>query len=1047
MADARVDESYLARREEDDSPLRQELQQRGESPDPTPLPSRGVLGDIGVGLTEAPMQALGGVRDAVVEAGRAVESLADFVFSGTGLPKGPKLQVQLPKVGEAETTTAGLVRSTAQFLTGFVPFMRATRAVGITGLITRGAVAGAATDLTVFDPQSPRVANMLQQLAPALRNPVTDYLAAAPDDTDAEGRFKNALEGLALGGMADGLFRALRAIKLSGRASRVLDAEAAAAKALDDVPYPPMPESPRTLSGGAPTEAPPRRPTEPGAAPKGLEAGQADTFESIAERYRHEVNVQRRGQRTHAQAAAEAAESGMTLDDVRAIMPGTAMNDTQAVAVVKSLVDSGRSLKRLARGVVTGEPEALRGFLEQLYLHAQIDPKRLGVIAESGRTLSVMNEPVSGMNRFLRQFEELFQNATKGITPERLARMVDALETPEQMTVFARQLTKPAGIDYFIEAWINGLLSGPQTHVVNFLSNMGTALWAVPERALAARLAGDGVARGEATQLMVGMVGALQDAFQLAWHAMRTGESTFGGAKTEMRHRTITAENLNASGTMGRAVDLLGEVIRLPGRALIGGDEFFKIINYRGELRAHASREATSIAAGEGLQGTAKSKRVATLMHEILSDPPERIARDAQNLALYRTFTKELGDAGSAVQQALRSHPGLRIIMPFFRTPVNLAKYVFERTPLGLVADQPLLRALMPEMAANLRAGGARRQLALSQASLGSAVMGVFGTMAIGGLVTGGGPQKNRAQWLETHQPYSLKIGGTWISYNRLDPVGMIIGLAADASLAMAGMRDDDKDGLATALTLALAKNITSKTYLRGLVSAVNALADPERYSANVLRQFAGGLVPFSSLVSTAERATDPTLREARTMVDYVMSRIPGLSATLYPRVNRWGEDIVPGTTGWWVVDVLNPFYVKDVKEDPVADEIVRLRMTLGLAPEQLDGIELTDEQLYRFRRLDGKEVQIGGQSFKERLAGLIESDVYRRMTDEGRQARIAHWVDRYRTRARAQLLQEFPALRDTVEGERRRRRRIFDRSAEPSDAGVLSILPGTLGR
>ena len=45
-----------------------------------------------------------------------------------------------------------------------------------------------------------------------LSNPLFDYLASDPDDTFWEGRFKNAIEGVALGGVAEGIFRTARYI-------------------------------------------------------------------------------------------------------------------------------------------------------------------------------------------------------------------------------------------------------------------------------------------------------------------------------------------------------------------------------------------------------------------------------------------------------------------------------------------------------------------------------------------------------------------------------------------------------------------------------------------------------------------------------------------------------------------------------------------------------------------------------------------------------------------------------------------------------------------
>lgn len=78
--------------------------------------------------------------------------------------------------------------------------------------VTRGAVAGA----VVIDPHEERLSNLVEQF-PVLSSPVTRYLAASPDDSDAEGRFKNALEGigmdLAIIGVFTASMKALRLVK------------------------------------------------------------------------------------------------------------------------------------------------------------------------------------------------------------------------------------------------------------------------------------------------------------------------------------------------------------------------------------------------------------------------------------------------------------------------------------------------------------------------------------------------------------------------------------------------------------------------------------------------------------------------------------------------------------------------------------------------------------------------------------------------------------------------------------------------------------------
>lgn len=71
--------------------------------------------------------------------------------------------------------------------------------------LVRGALAGG----VVVDPHEARLSDLVESY-PALQNPVTDYLASDPSDSAAEGRFKNALEGI---GVDIALVSAVKAIR------------------------------------------------------------------------------------------------------------------------------------------------------------------------------------------------------------------------------------------------------------------------------------------------------------------------------------------------------------------------------------------------------------------------------------------------------------------------------------------------------------------------------------------------------------------------------------------------------------------------------------------------------------------------------------------------------------------------------------------------------------------------------------------------------------------------------------------------------------------
>ena len=110
-------------------------------------------------------------------------------------------------LGHSDNMIAGFLESTTQFLTGFIPAAGIVSKLGTVGkglTVGKAALAGAITDATVFDGDDERLSNLIQSV-PALQNPITEFLQSSPDDSEIAGRLKNAIEGLGLGMIADGV--------------------------------------------------------------------------------------------------------------------------------------------------------------------------------------------------------------------------------------------------------------------------------------------------------------------------------------------------------------------------------------------------------------------------------------------------------------------------------------------------------------------------------------------------------------------------------------------------------------------------------------------------------------------------------------------------------------------------------------------------------------------------------------------------------------------------------------------------------------------------
>ena len=1042
-----------------------------------PVPDRQAPGVV----TSVATQAVGGVRDAIVQAGQGLNAMTQWLRENTpvgALPKGPELQITLPPVREAKGAVEGVVRSGAQFLTGFIPLFRAARGAGLAAGVA-GAAAGVATDVAVFDPHDPRISNLINDMAPALRTPVTEYLAAKPGDSQAEGRFKNALEGLALGGVADGIFRAVKAVKharalkpeeLKQAAREAVTSEAGYVATGKPAPAAPTPTvTPRPVvdvkRAATPEEMKAFLEADPTAIVVGDRAlkigweqlgdqqGLEDVINRTTQVFRGQIEAARRGKISDADLRTLAANLGMSPEDFLSRRAGTAMNAEQSLALINLLGASAKRLRGLAQQVTAGNLEARQAMLDQLGLHAAIQEQAFGVRAEAGRALRVWGMNADGTVAHAAALGKEIDRMRAGMAgaqvtgqldAERLAHAIVSVDDPAKLAKLTRDATKPGYMDMFMELWINQLLSNPVTHAANVASNMITAFWAIPERALAAQLSpsGAGVVRGEAGAMFWGLMNGTMDALRLAGKALRDGAPVRPGTKMEgyTRH-AISGANLEITGGLGKAIDLAGTATRLPSRFLMAADEFFKSVNFRMELHAQAMRQAT----GEGLEGPALAQRVATLVQD--SDFLARVKPIADEFAEYQTFTNALGDTGSAVAAFRDSHPAAKLILPFLRTPTNIFKYIGHRTP--------YLNRAFAEVRADLAAGGSRADLARARVQLGGMVMSTFSVLAASGYVTGRGPRDPnlRREWLESHQPYSIKIGGQWVSLNRLGPHGDMIGMAADFASMVGELHEVDAMQLAAAAALSVSNNMLSKTYVKGLGDIMEAINSPVDKAGDALRRFTVSLVPIvgaSGLRQVARTgvpgliAADPTLKDARSMMDAVLERVPGYSSTVRPRLNLWGEPITLG--GGLGPDIVSPLYTKSAAPQPVSDEMVRQGVSVSMParsidgrapsekdplrePRASDGVPLEDDEYEKYVKLAaGHGLGEGIPTLKEAVAALIASPGYQAIEANGPDSKkaeaIRQLIAKYRTAAQGKLIADSPALQAQIFKKRQERAR-----------------------
>jgi hypothetical protein len=662
--------------------------------------------------------------------------------------------------------------------------------------------------------------------------------------------------------------------------------------------------------------------------------------------------------------------------------------------------------------------------------------------------------------------------------------------------------------------FINNLVSSSQTIIgVQMLSNILTTALAPIERAAGGRF-------GDALKLYKHYLTSFVESMNIAKSALKENRPIglgrrYDGLQTPTISRnTIPALQKLANKVGEKPVDFATSALGFPLRGIQAGDEFFKQLNYRAQLKtaveASLARQGisgtaasaemqkamdTAIVNGEfvtnerliqeGWQEAAKTtdpKDVKAMMKKALEyrkakwDELEGIVPSFTNHADRATFlAKEItlqaesrsgmfGDAAEVIKSGVKRFPPARLFLPFVSTPINALFYAGDRLVAPAQAVSYLIGEITNSHGAMVKVGEtlgfpaktmdwlkhnhsrmykdlssgdpAIRADAVGRATTGAAMIGVGYALAMGGLITGHGPKnrEERITWIAAgNQPYSVKVGDTWFSYSRLDPLSTMLGSVADLFMAASYTRDDEESldrltSVMNALWFSTTNNLTNKSYLQGVKSFLEMMTgqDPSRFQKWAKQQVAGGWMPFGSAVGTVANAVDPTRRSVDAdfmdgILDSVVNRVPGLS-TNEPVRDAFGKPVLRADQ--LGPDVLSPIAKTAVKNDIISKEFEALGRSFNAPSKTQQGLNLTkidigpNRTAYdRFQELAG-EVKIGGKNLEEAMQELLTSARYQQasaystdMVESPRVYMVRALFSKYRQRAFRQLKKESPVL------------------------------------
>jgi hypothetical protein len=615
--------------------------------------------------------------------------------------------------------------------------------------------------------------------------------------------------------------------------------------------------------------------------------------------YKGAIDKERRGVQSVADTRKLADELGLTEKKLLSKNP-MAANAEYVTAARDVLATSARRLTDI-RNKIGDNPsdEQLAGWLEAMNQHAMVQAEVSRLSTEAGRALRAHRETSQISKNYQALLDALGGRELTGEILKQFAK-VDPTDL-RQVNEFAKKYSEATNWDKFYEAWRALMLTSLKTHATNMAGNTLTFLFRPLETATAATVeAGRSLLPGQKRERLFGEAPA---ELVGAWTGIKEGSRAALSAWREQ----LPATELMKVEQMPAIKGKVGKYIRTSYRALGAEDAFFKALNSSASIYKLAYRNAK-------LEGNKSPSELSKRMGELIHNPTEEMTLSAKKAADYHTFNEALGPWMSILNRFKNNVTGLRYIIPFMRTPTNIAKYSLERTPLN-----------MARIANKIRKGdlkGAEISDEMAKPILGSMIAAGVVALAAEGMITGGGPKNKgeRERLLASGwQPYSLHAFGKYIPFNRLEPLGSIFGMAADF-YELKKMDDPDAADFVNAIIGSVTKNLTSKTWVRSLSDAFDAVTDQGSWKSFV-SGMAGSLVPGA--VSATTSALEENRRVSTGPVERIMSRVPGAAQKLPVQRDIFGEPVK--ATGTMLERFVSPAPVTRESTDRLNVELARL--------------------------------------------------------------------------------------------------------------------------
>jgi len=618
-------------------------------------------------------------------------------------------------------------------------------------------------------------------------------------------------------------------------------------------------------------------------------------------------------------------------------------------------------------------------------------------------------QPMSPAQAKAQQTKSLKEWATK---IHKLSRAGQDAKATEQLQALVRSLVlnggDPAGtlrqVDVMMRVgWqqamnnlYNSILSGPITQLRNTAGN----LYSTFEKPLSLALSGSPQARYAAQAAFRGLMESYGDAFKVMQVSFRTGEPLqlnrkfmLEEAKSLAHLEAVRLTTKPGSGEeLGlKVIDTLyqaqnNQIFNWGSRALVAGDDFFKIINSRMKVSMDAAYAA--------FDSNLTAKQLDARFSEIYTQKVKASFYDDWQIkdealldfADASTFQDNPGGVINRLSNLVEEAPILRLAMPFVRTPYNLAVYGAQHLPL-LNRVSSRARAVLDSMPGDPGFDPVAKAIMQGRQATGALFLGAGMLGALTGNITGNGPPPGPARelWLQEHRPRSVKVAGKWVSYESIEPINNLMAVMADVAMLGRMGHVDVAEQIVGQIGFALAISIVDKSYLSGL-TVVAGFLDPKTYAspnpvARGLFSTANNLLPMAGARRAMANTLNPYMREIDGELQKVLAAaVPGFAMNEPTKIDPFtGKPFTSLAGGWY--NALSPFRIYDAEFPKGSPEALGQSVASNLSEAGFDSSTLTTkldqgEELAKDERADFATA-LHEVKLAERLNDLFNSPNY----------------------------------------------------------------------